>query len=174
MANALSFPVKETKQHLQALLKKQPSSLRSRIVMLLIIKKHSSPLSKIELARLVGVNPNSIQSWRTIYLDQGIQGLLRHNKGGKRREVITPETHKAIEKRLRSSEDAFGSFKELQEWVDEHYIKGIKYVTINSYVKRHFGAKLKVARKSHINKSEQAIVDFKKNSASHSRTSRKK
>ena len=174
MANALSLSVRETKQQLQALLKKQPASLRGRIVMLLTIKKSERALSKIELARLVGVNPNSIQSWRTLYVSKGINGLLTHNKGGKRREVITPGVHKAIEKRLRSPENAFGSFKELQQWVEEHYIKGIKYVTLNAYVKRHFGAKLKVARKSHINKSEQAITAFKKNSASDQRTGSKK
>lgn len=174
MANALSLSIKETKQQLQALLKKQPASLRSRIVMLLTIKKSETPLSKKELAQLVGVNPNSIQSWRTLYRKKGINALLTHRRGGKRREVITPSAHKAIEKRLRSPEQAFGSFKELQEWVEKHYIKGIKYVTINAYVKRHFGAKLKVARKSHINKSEQAIADFKKNSASDQRTDSKK
>jgi hypothetical protein len=42
--------------------------------------------------------------------------------------------------------------------------QGINYQTLNSYVKRHFGAKIKVARKSHINKNELAVDTFKKTS----------
>ncbi len=174
MANALTIEIKESKQQLQSLLKKQPNSLRSRVVMLLAMKKSKTPLSKIELAQQVGVNPNSIQKWRTIYRQQGIDGLLQHSRGGKRREVITPQVHQAIQKRLHSAEDAFSSFKQLQEWVDEHFIKGIKYITIHAYVKKHFGAKLKVARKSHIHKSEQSIAEFKKNSGHHRSTRQRK
>jgi CBS domain containing-hemolysin-like protein len=40
----------------------------------------------------------------------------------------------------------------------------INYHTVNKYVKRKFGAKLKVARKSHVNKSEEAVIEFKKKS----------
>jgi hypothetical protein len=42
--------------------------------------------------------------------------------------------------------------------------EGINYQTINSYVKRHFGAKIKVACKIHINKNELVVVTFKKTS----------
>ena len=42
--------------------------------------------------------------------------------------------------------------------------QGINYQTINSYVKRNFGAKLKVARKSHINKKQEDSDAFKKTS----------
>lgn len=34
---------------------------------------------------------------------------------------------------------------------------------MNSYVKRNFGAKIKVARKSHVNKNESAVDALKKN-----------
>jgi len=39
------------------------------------MKKSKTPLSKIELAQQVGVNPNSIQKRRMIYRQQGIDGL---------------------------------------------------------------------------------------------------
>lgn len=46
----------------------------------------------------------------------------------------------------------------------ENFISGgINYHTVNKYVKRHFGAKLKVSRKSHIKKDLNAVESFRKN-----------
>jgi len=42
--------------------------------------------------------------------------------------------------------------------------EGVKYQIINSYVKRKFGAKIKVARKSQINKNDDLVDSFKKTS----------
>lgn len=96
------------------------------------------------------------------YREHGYESLLKHNQGGKRREAIDAKTHKAIEKRLLSPTNGFTSYKQLQEWVDEHYIKDIKYITLLKYVQTKFGAKLKVARKSHIKKDIEALEAFKK------------
>ena len=164
MAKAKNIIVKETAHQLKQLLKAQRTqTMRNRIIMLQQIKKADRSLSKNELAELVGVNHNSIQKWRKLYESKGLQGLLKQTRGGKRRSVITAAAHTAIEKRLKSPSDAFVSFEEMRQWVDERLIPGIKYVTLNAYVKKHFGAKLKVARKSHIQKDLKAVDVFKKN-----------
>ena len=164
MARAKEIFVKETTQELRKLLKEQSKqTMRNRIIMLQQIKQSDRSLSKNELADLVGVNHNSIQKWRRLYETKSIKGLLEQTRGGKRREVITRLAHTAIEKRLKNPLDAFVSFEDLRRWVDEHYIPGIKYVTLNAYVKKHFGAKLKVARKSHVQKDPGAADTFKKN-----------
>lgn len=165
MAKAKEIIVKETPQQLKQLLKQQSKeSLRNRLIMVQQIKKSKVSLSKIELAEQVGVNHNSIQKWRRLYESGGMSLLLEHKQGGKRREVINTTAHAAIEKKLKSPVDAFVSFEELRRWVDKHFIPGIKYVTLNAYVKKHFGAKLKAARKSHIQKDAAAVDHFKKNS----------
>ena len=171
MARAKNILVKETDQELKQLLKRQSKQkMRNRITMLQRIKQNNESLSKNELAELVGVNHNSIQKWRRLYETKGINGLLEQTRGGKRREIITPIAHTAIEKRLKNPINAFISFEELRRWVDEHYIPGIKYVTLNAYVKKHFGAKLKVARKSHVQKDLNAVDSFKKNERPFRRT----
>ena len=164
MAKAKDIFIKETAQELKQLLKEQSKqTMRNRIIMLQQIKQSNKSLSKNELGDLVRVNHNSIQKWRRLYETTGINGLLEQTRGGKRREVITRLAHTAIEKRLKNPLDAFVSFEDLRRWVDEHYIPGIKYVTLNAYVKKHFGAKLKVARKSHVQKDLAAADTFKKN-----------
>jgi hypothetical protein len=55
------------------------------------------------------------------------------------------------------------AYVELQQWVDEEYIKGINYHTLNKHVKRKYKAKIKVARRSHVSKDAQAAEAFKKN-----------
>lgn len=163
MAQVLQIQVKESIQELRVALKQSSTRIRPRIQMLLEIKKSMTPLTKNELAEKVGVNHNSITSWRKIYRTGGLALLSKHNQGGKRKIVIDTKTHNAIEKRITSSTEGFRSYKELQDWVNTNYIPGIKYITLLKYVQDKFGAKLKSTRKSHIKKDIEAIEAFKKN-----------
>jgi transposase len=131
--------------------------------MLLILKKSEIHISKNELSTLLKINHNTAQCWRNLYFKNGIDGLLAYGRIGFKPSIISPELHKALETRLNSPKDAFTSYVDLIHWIKDNYIpSGINYQTINSYVKRHFKAKLKVARKSHIKKDEKAVESFKK------------
>jgi transposase len=165
MANALSITVKETLQGLKRLLKKSPTHYSSKIRMLIEIKQSDAALSKVELANRIGVDPNSIQTWRTKYLKDGIHGLLNDGRIGFKPSVITSSAHKKIEIKLNAPEAAFTSYKQLHEWVEKNLITGVNYNSLRHYVKRHFGAKLKVPRKSHIRKDKKAVAALKKTSS---------
>lgn len=165
MGKAKEIIVKETEQELKILLKKQPIHLKNRIQMLLVLNKSEVPLGKEALAKILHINHNTAQKWRTKYSKEGINGLLYDGRGGFKPSIISRELHEAIEKRLHSPKDAFTSYVDLIGWITENYMpEGINYQTINSYVKRNFGAKIKVARKSHIKKDETAVNSFKKTS----------
>jgi hypothetical protein len=47
-------------------------------------------------------------------------------------------------------------------WVKTELSKDIKYITFVKYAERHFTTKIKVARKSHAKKDEEAVNTFKK------------
>ena len=164
MANALSITVKETLKELKHLLKISPAHHSCKIRMLIEIKKSDVSLSKNELADRIGVNHNSIQTWRTKYKNEGIKGLLKDGRVGFKPSIVTSTAHKKIGIKLSSPEAAFTSYKQLHEWVEKHLIKGVNYNSLRHYVKRHFGAKLKVPRKSHIRKDKEAVATFKKTS----------
>lgn len=165
MAVAKHIIVKETEQELKILLRKQPIHLKNKVQMLLVLKKSETPLSKEALAKILHINHNTAQKWRTKYCNEGIEGLLADGRIGFKPSIISEELHQAIEKRLHSPKDAFTSYVDLIDWITKNYIpSGINYQTINSYVKRNFGAKIKVARKSHIKKDEAAVDSFKKTS----------
>lgn len=162
MAHPLQLNIKERLPQLKGVLRKQAQHLRPRIQMLILMKEGKA-FSKRELADALGVNHNSVQTWRSAYKKGGISAMIRFDRGGFKPSVIPPNVHRAIEKRLKNPIGAFNGYEQLRRWIDEHYLPAINYQTVNSYVKRHFGAKLKVARKSHIQKDEQAVKEFKKN-----------
>ena len=164
MANALKIIVKETLSELKKFHKSAPSHHAPKIKMLMEIKQSAYDLSKNELAAQIGVNHNSIQTWRTKYKTGGIKELLSDGRIGFKPAMISKETNEQIRMKLHNAEGAFTSFKELQHWVDTHFEKGVNYNSLRHYVKRHFGAKLKVARKSHIKKDKNAGELFKKTS----------
>jgi len=164
MANALSITVKESFLELKRFLKISPAHHSSKIRMLMEIKKSDAALSKNELADRIGVNHNSIQTWRTKYQKEGIKGLLTDGRVGFKPSIISTAAHKKIGTKLNASEAAFTSYKQLHEWVEKNLIEGVNYNSLRHYVKRHFGAKLKVPRKSHIRKDKEAVVTFKKSS----------
>jgi len=169
MAKALTITVKESLKDLRVILKKSAAHHSSKIRMLIEIKKSDIALSKNELAYRIGVNPNSIQTWRTKYNKEGIDGLLKDGRIGFKPSVINTKAHKKIESKLNASEAAFTSYKQLHQWVEKHLIEGVKYNSLRHYVKRHFGAKLKVPRKSHIHKDKEAVAAFKKTSSESAR-----
>jgi len=97
---------------------------------------------------------NSVQKWRKAYIVGGIEKMLEYNMGVFKPTLITTEVHKKIEEKLTNPLEAFRSFEELRQWIDKDFVPDIKYHAVNKYVKHKFGAKLKVARKSHIQKEK--------------------
>jgi transposase len=163
MALPKYIKVKETMSELKALLKKSSPLIAPRVRTLIEIKKNESTgISKIALAALVGVDPNSVQRWRTLYFEKGIDGILKHNKTGFRPSVFTKDEHALIEKKLKDPKNGLRGYVELLNWIESEFKKQIKYNTLLKYSIRNFGSKVKVARKSHIKKDEEAVSTFKK------------
>lgn len=166
MAKPLQIHVKEDINELRQLLRQLGELLGKRIRMLIEIKRHQDQggISKRALSEITGVNHNSIVKWRQMYMDGGIEALLTHGRIGFKPSIITPEEHEKLAAKLTDPTNGLQGYKELQRWIEEEFGKDIKYTTVYEYVKRHFDTKIKVARKSHIKKDEQAVEAFKKTS----------
>ena len=163
MSKAKIILINESSKELKQLQKNQPLTIIKRLNMLIELKKNGvNGLSKRELAKLIGVDPNSIQKWRTIYIKEGIKGIVSHGRIGFKPSLITKEEHKKIAHKLNQPKNALTGYKELMQWIKDEFGKEIKYTTVVEYAKRHFGSKIKVARKSHILKDEVAMATFKK------------
>jgi hypothetical protein len=99
-----------------------------------------------------------------MYIAGGVSALLVHGRVGFKKSLINEAEHKAIEKKLKDPKNGLRGYVELLDWVNKEFKKEFKYITILKYATRHFGSKIKVARKSHVKKDEELVEAFKKNS----------
>ena len=160
MLQPKQITVKETISQLRLYQKRFPSKFKS-LQMLIIIKQQGS-LSKDKLALMLGSSHSSVLSWRSIYQKKGIEALCIENRGGHKKGKITGLTEKKLAARLNNPKEGFRSFIEIQQWLLKEFKVDMEYHAVNKYVKRKFGARLKVGRKSHVQKSPADEAVFKK------------
>jgi transposase len=160
MPKKIIVTVKETVKDLKGLQNKFPS--KTKILGMLMLLKKQPQLTKASLAAQLGVSDKSIQIWRTNYLSGGIELMLQDNRGGYKKAAISPKVNQALSDRLNNPRQGFRSFIEVQQWLATEFGIEMEYHAVNKYVKRKFGARLKVSRKSHVLKSPADEAVFKK------------
>ena len=165
MASPKQINIKESLTDLKRALKTSSPLIAARIRVLIELKQNEKQgISKRDVAALVGVNHNSVQTWRAMYIKGGLKLLQSHNKKGFKTSVFTKEEHAAIEKKLKDPKNGLRGYVELLAWVEQEFKKQVKYNTLLKYSIKNFGSKVKVARKSHVKKDETAVEAFKKTS----------
>jgi transposase len=160
MPKKIIVTVKETVKDLKGLQNKFPS--KTKMLGMLMLLKKQPQLTKASLAAQLGVSDKSIQIWRTNYLSGGIELMLQDNRGGYKKAAISPKVNQALSNRLNNPRQGFRSFIEVQQWLAAEFGIEMEYHAVNKYVKRKFGARLKVSRKSHVLKSPADEAVFKK------------
>jgi len=163
MALPKQLVIKETEKEIKHLLKATTPFISQRLRVLLILKQYESTgISKREAATLCGVCADSIQKWRTLYMRDGIEGLMKHNKIGYKPSVFTEVERARLKEKLNDPENGLRGYVELKEWIRKEFGKEILYRTVVNYCVTNFHSSVKVARKSHINKDVNKVEDFKK------------
>jgi len=163
MSSPKSFKIKESESTIKKLIKSSNAMIGKRLHALLIFKRHESTgIAKREAADAIGVNHNSVQTWRTMYINGGIEALMSHANIGYKPSKINPRQEKALKKKLSDPANGMVGFTELLEWFNTTFKTEINYKTFHGYVVRKFEAKVKVARKSHVKKDPAAGEAFKK------------
>ena len=159
MAKAVVISVKENLEELKKLQRKAPIHLHARLKMLILIVGGCT--SSKDLSAKTGVNRNTIATWKVSYNEGGLSQLTSDQRGGDYQSGITDEQRKKIEQKLHDPKNAFTSFGQAQICLKDELGIDKQYHAINKYLKRNFGAKLKVGRKSHVKKDESAVAVFK-------------
>jgi transposase len=163
MANAKILKVKETKKEIEHLLKQSIPFIGQRLRVLLIMKQNEDAgISRRAVAKLAGVDPNSVQKWRAMYLNFGIEGLVKHRKTGFKPSVFNASEHAMLETKFNNAQDGLQGYVELKDWIENETGKRFNYNTLLYYCIRNFKSSVKVARKSHIKKDKGPGATFKK------------
>ena len=165
MASPKPFRIKESESSIKKLIKSSHAMIGKRLHALLVFKRHEDTgISKRQVADEIGVNHNSVQTWRTAYIEGGIKSLMSHSNTGYKPSKINEEQEKALKKKLSDPANGIVGFNELLDWFNKTFKTEINYKTFHGYVVRKFDAKVKVARKSHVKKDPEAVEAFKKTS----------
>jgi transposase len=107
--------IKETEKEIKNLLKQSIPFIGQSLRVLLILKQNEKEgISKREVSKLAGVDPNSVQNWRTLYLNSGIDGLLKHQKKGFKPSVFNAIEHNMLETKLNNSQMDFKAMLSLK------------------------------------------------------------
>lgn len=170
MSRPIQIVIKESIKELKALQRSKGELVSKRMRVLIELKKHENKgISKRDLADITGINHNSITKWRKMYIAHGLQSLLIHGRIGFKKSLINGSEHKHLEKKLNDPRNGIRGYIELQDWMNSKFNKDFKYITVVKYVQRHFGTKIKVARKSHVKKDAELVDTFKKTSVKSSK-----
>lgn len=165
MSAPKTFKIKQSESELKKIMKNSPPMISKRIHALLVFKKHETTgISKRLVAEEIGVNHNSVQTWRKLYIDGGIKLLMSHSNIGYKPSKITKEQELALKEQLNNPLNGMAGFIELLDWFNKNFKTDLNYKTFHGFVVRKYKAKIKVARKSHIKKDVEAVEAFKKTS----------
>ena len=165
MSKPIIFTIAESVAEIKKLIKSHNQFLSQRLRVLLECKLHEQTgISKRDLSKNTGFNHNSVQKWRKMYVEGGLESLLHHNKTGFKPSSFTKAEHELLKAKLHDKQNGLVGYKELQGWVETEMNKVVKYKTIYAYVRSNFDTKIKVARKSHVKKDVEAVEAFKKTS----------
>ena len=166
MAKQIDLHIKESQGELKKLLPRQNSiTNRSRIKMLLLIKRNQATYTKDLVPRLKHCR-KSIYNWINLYRQGGLELLLSSNKRGNNTPLITPSTKVALAEKLSDASTPVTSYVELLDWVQTHHQSNINYAALYKHCRVHHNSVLKVSRKSHHKKDQQAVEAFKKTALS--------
>src|SRR5215469_11650524 len=137
MAKAKEIIVHESMEELQKHLRKSScQTVKKRIKMLIAIKRRAPEmLSKNDLAKICKNNHNSINAWRNLYLDGGIDAITQHNWTGTKSKHISEEHHQQLTEKLSNPINGLVGYKELLNWVESEFAISMKYTTLYEYVK---------------------------------------
>jgi hypothetical protein len=162
MAIRRQLLIQESSADLKVLFRKHPVHLHSRIQMLYLIQTKQAD-STNDLSQKLLVTTRAIQHWKKAYAQGGIAQLLLYERGKyKSNGAITPAINALIVEKLSSPSNAFTSYIDLQQWLQENHLPTVSYRVVHHHAHIKLKASLKVARKSHIKKDAKAVEDFKK------------
>jgi len=112
-----------------------------------------------DVARLLGVDRNTVGRWLERYAQGGLDALLALYVPPGKVPALPPDHVVELQQALQQPQ-GFGSYKKVRQWIQHTFGITLTYNATHKLVRYKLGAKLKVARPSHI-KNAEAIAAFR-------------
>lgn len=105
-----------------------------------------------EVAHQLGVDRNTVARWLEQYAQGGLAALLQIYVPAGKRKPLTADQLAQLQQQL-ATPQGFGSYDEARQWIAATFDVTLTYNATHKLLRYKLGAKLKVARPSHIKKS---------------------
>ena len=164
MAKVIKIAIKEEEKELNYLVKQQTTiSRKVKIKMLLVLKNNTEIKYPYQLSDKLNYTRKTISGWIELYKTGGIDKLLLGNyvRVKEDQRTLTKEISEDISKLLENPKSTITSYVELQKLILDTYNLEVNYSALYYHCRKHFSSRLKVSRKSHHKKSEEAELFFK-------------
>ena len=164
MAKVIKIAIKEEEKELNYLVKQQTTiSRKVKIKMLLVLKNNTEIKYPYQLSDKLNYTRKTISGWIELYKTGGIDKLLLGNyvRVKEDQRTLTKEISEDISKLLENPKSTITSYVELQKLILDTYNLEVNYSALYYHCRKHFSSRLKVSRKSHHKKSEEAELLFK-------------
>lgn len=162
MPKKIAVTIVEEIDFLEKLFSKEQGHLKRDRLKTLIYVKTNKYFFQSDIAKKLGRTEKTIRCWLNDYAENGLTKLLEVKSGGNNTRTISDEMILSIEQKVTDSKTTITSYVELKSLLEEEFKKEINYSALYSHCKRNLKSKLKVARKSHYKKDENAQAFFKK------------
>lgn len=104
-----------------------------------------------DVARLLGLDRNTVGRWLDQYAQGGLPALLAIYVPAGKRKPLSPAQRTQLRQRLEEPH-GFASYAEARQWIQDTFGVVLTYNAAYKLVRDQLGAKLKVARPAHIKK----------------------
>jgi transposase len=143
-------PIHETPAEVQRLLKAERDAQQQRLQALYLLQTQQARTRR-QVARLLGVNRDTVGRWLAAYAQGGISQMVTIAKAPGKPPLLSEAIRQALRDRL-AQPQGFASYKAIWQWLQQEYGLAIAYKTVHRFVRYTLRAKLKVPRRSHIKK----------------------
>ena len=162
MPKKIALSVLEDIDFLEKSFSKAQGSLKKDRIKTLIYVKTGQYFFQSDIAKKLGRTEKTIRHWLNDYIKNGFSGFLEVKSGGNNTRTISDEMILSIDKKITDVKTTITSYVELKLILEQELSQEIQYGALYSYCRRKYKSKLKVARKSHYKKDENAEAFFKK------------
>ena len=162
MPKKISIIIEESLEFLEKSYSKVQGTLKKDRIKTLIFVKSGQYYFQSDIAKKLGRTEKTIRDWLQDYSNNGLSELLKVKSGGNNTRTISEKMILAIEQKVTDPTTTITSYVELKLLLEEELKEEIQYGALYSHCKRKLKSKLKVSRKSHYKKEENAEAFFKK------------
>lgn len=143
--------IHESADELKQLLSRERHPVKQQRLHALYLLASGQARFRSDLASLLGIDRNTVGRWLERYAQGGLDALLELYIPPGKAAALQPDQVALLQQALMQPQ-GFGSYTEARQWISDTFGVALTYNATHKLVRYKLGAKLKVARPTHIKK----------------------